>query len=95
VGRVKPSSWTAGSFSPLSEWELYELVDRLADIKKLPHGERGRRRRAVAEEYGVCERTLIRWERKSIHKVCVGRYEAVFAHGRGLPYQVTPWERAA
>lgn len=89
---------TAGGYSPLSEWEVVELMERLTTIRRLPYGQRGAARRATAAEYGVCDRTLLRWEHKSVEKVRVGPYEALFAYGtkRGKrPYQVTPWEKAA
>lgn len=79
----------------MSVWEFEEVRRKLREIATLPHGQKGRARRNMADEYGVSERTLLRWAGYTVEAVQCGKYEALFVIGTKRPSQVTPWEKAA
>lgn len=84
-----------GGWWPVSVWEFTEVKRKLREIAVLPHGQRGRARQAMAADYGVSERTLLRWAAYDVEAVRCAGYEALFVVGRNRPSQVTPWEQVA
>jgi hypothetical protein len=76
----------------LSAWEARELAAESRKLARLPRGERGPAERALANQYGVCTRTVQRWRLRQFETVVLGQWEAIFAStGRKAPRQVTPW----
>jgi hypothetical protein len=84
---------TAGrNLANLSIREVVALRARAAVIGRLPHGQRQRERRALAEEYGVSERTVERYRRGRLVTVTVDGWQAAFtARADGHPCQVSAW----
>lgn len=85
-----------GPFLYLSEWEVRELLDRVAAARRLPIGEREEAVNRVAREAGISRRTLERYWTYRLETVTVDGYRALFRiRHKAPPTRVTAWERAA
>jgi len=90
------NGWRGANVSRLSVWEIQELLPRARAAAQLPKGERICALRALASEYGVCQRTVERYARRDLALVKVSGWTAAFSRVKdGPPRQLTPWERAA
>ena len=89
------SQRTRGPWWPVAVWEFREVQRKLQEIAAMPRGQRKAIRTALANQYGMSERTLLRWALYDVKEVRCGKYEALFVIGQNRPSQVTPWEKAA